>query len=125
MDETPLLTMTKSRIIDEMPELNDKSTMLFQTLSTLCSFHTCEDLASFLFSDMFRDLVAAESPWIVFEIGVYRDHTITMEAIPTVDGIKFADASMKGAIPDNLVDVKTEKDASTILTSWFEGNING
>ena len=118
MDETPLLTMTKSRIIDEMPELNDKSTMLFQTLSTLCSFHTCEDLASFLFSDMFRDLVAAENPWIVFEIGVYRDHTITMEAIPTVDGIKFADASMKGVIPNNIVEINEESECGKILNNW-------
>ncbi len=125
MDDAPLLTMTKSRIVDDFPKLSDKSNMLYQTLSTLCSFHSCEDLASFLFSAMFRDLVKNESPWIIFEIGVYKDHTIVMDAIPIVDGIKFADSSMKGIIPDNIVEVFAEDECCTILHNWIEGNLNG
>jgi len=59
MDESPLLTMTKSREIDNQPELSPESLHLLETLSGLCSFHTSEDLASFLFTEMFRKLVGS------------------------------------------------------------------
>ena len=124
MDDTPLLTMTKSRIVDDVPELSEKSSMLYQTLSTLCSFQSCEDLSSFLFTDMFRDLVNSDSPWIIFEIGVYKEHTTVIEAIPIRDGIKFADPSMKGVIPNNIVDIFSEDECCTILHNWIEGNMN-
>ena len=78
MDDTPLLTMTKSRIVGEQPNISDESKALLDTLSSLCSFHSCEDLASFLFTDMFRNLVGAGEPWIIFEIGVYKDHTLSL-----------------------------------------------
>ena len=61
MEDTPLLTMTKSRIVGEEPNISDESKALLDTLSSLCSFHSCEDLASFLFTDMFRNLVGRES----------------------------------------------------------------
>lgn len=49
----PLLTMTKSRIIDEAPILSDEQSMLLETLSGLCAFYSAKDLSSFLFSDKF------------------------------------------------------------------------
>ena len=70
MEELPLLTMTKSRIVGEVPDLSAKSQALLDTLSGLCSFHTIEDLASFLFTDMFRDLIGFGEPWIIFELSL-------------------------------------------------------
>ena len=118
----PLLTMTKSRVIDEIPELSKKSTALLHTLSSLCSFHTCEDLASFLFSDMFRELVSAPHPWVIFEIGIYKNHSIVIEAIPIENGIKLADAFMTGLIPGNVSDISSELECSQILNNWLDGN---
>ena len=57
MEDIPILTMTKSRIIGDQPNLIPKSEGLLDTLSGLCSFHTTDDLASFLFTEMFRELV--------------------------------------------------------------------
>ena len=94
MEELPLLTMTKSRIVGVQPNISQESQALLETLSGLCSFHTCEDLASFLFTEMFRDLVGEGEPWIIFEIGVYKDHTKTIESIPVHDGITLADGAM-------------------------------
>ena len=122
MDGMPLLTMTKSRVIDEIPKLSEKSTVLLHTLSSLCSFHTCEDLASFLFSDMFRALVSAPHPWVIFEIGIYKNHSIVIEAIPIDNGIKLADSSMKGLIPGNVSDISSELECSQILNNWLDGN---
>ena len=119
MEDLPLLTMTKSRIVGEQPKLSDASTALLDTLSTLCSFHSCEDLASFLFTDMFRDLVGEGEPWIIFEIGVYKDHTKTIESIPVHDGITLADGAMTGGITDNITVVKSQAECSEILSFWL------
>lgn len=120
MVDIPLLTMTKSRIIDNQPNLLPKSEMLLDTLSSLCSFHTTEDLASFLFTEMFRELVGEGEPWIIFEIGVYKDHTKTLELIPVHDGITLADGSMTGGISGNVSIVKSEKECSQALLNWHD-----
>ena len=124
MDESPLLTMTKSREIDIQPELSPESLHLLETLSGLCSFHTSEDLASFLFTEMFRKLVGNGEPWVVFEVGVYLDHTKTVEVIAVHDGITIADSSMSGLIPDHVVIVKNLEDCAEILQKWHDNVMN-
>ena len=114
----PLLTMTKSRIVGEQPKLIPKSEVLLDTLSGLCSFHTTDDLASFLFTKMFRELIGDAEPWIIFEIGVYKDHTKTLELIPVHDGITLADGSMTGGIPGGVSIVKSESECSQALLNW-------
>ena len=82
----PLLTMTKSRIIDEAPILSDEQSMLLETLGGLCAFYSAKDLSSFLFSDKFQSLVGTKEPWIVFEIGAYHDH---LKSISSLRAVKF------------------------------------
>ncbi|MBT3657159.1 MAG: hypothetical protein HN874_01330 [Euryarchaeota archaeon] len=124
MDESPLLTMTKSRVIDNQPELSPESLHLLEMLSGLCSFHTSEDLASFLFTEMFRKLVGNGEPWVVFEVGVYLDHTKLVEIIAVHDGITIADSSMSGLIPDNVVIVKNQENCAEILQKWHDNVMN-
>ncbi len=119
MSERPLLTMTKSRIIAQQPDLEPQSLGLLDTLSTLCSFYTCEDLASFLFSDIFRNVAGDDEPWIIFEIGIYAEHTKTVELIPVHDGVTIADGSMTGGIPNHVIVIKSEQDCSDILATWY------
>ncbi len=125
MSELPLLTMTKARLIETQPELDPPSESLLSILAGLCSFHTCEDLASFLFTDKFRNLVGNGEPWIVFEVGIYKDHTLTLETIPVRDGITFADASMSGSIPEHVIIVKSEAECTQTLTNWYNHLMNG
>ena len=124
MDESPLLTMTKSREIDSQPELSPESLHLLETLSGLCSFHTCEDLASFLFTEMFRKLVGNSEPWVVFEVGVYLDHTKIVEVIAVHDGITIADPSISGLIPNHVVIVKNLEDCAETLQKWHDNVMN-
>lgn len=124
MVDSPLLTMTKSRLVNTQPELSSQSEMLLETLSGLCSFHTSEDLASFLFIETFRSLVGEGNTWIVFEIGVYKDQTKTVEITPTDGGITIADTSMNGNIPNNVAIVKTESDCAKILLNWYNSVMN-
>jgi len=118
MEDMPLLTMTKSRIVGDQPSLLPKSKALLDTLTGLCSFHTTDDLASFLFTKMFKELVGEGEPWVIFEIGVYKDHTKTLELIPVHDGITLADGSLAGGIPGNISIVKSESDCSQALLNW-------
>ncbi len=118
MEKLPLLTMTKSRIVGDQPSFSEESQALLETLSSLCAFHTTDDLASFLFTDKFRDLVGSGDPWIIFEIGVYKNHTKTIELIPVHDGITLADGSITGGIPDNISIVKSEAKCSHVLLNW-------
>ena len=115
----PLLTVVKSRSIDDAdPPLGPEDESLLQTLSMLCSFHTTEDLASFLFSPIFQHLTANRPPFVVFEIGVYLDHTKTLELISSSSGIVFADVQSSGAFENNLHHVKNEEDANEKLAHW-------
>jgi len=124
MVDSPLLTMTKSRLVNAQPELSSQSETLLETLSGLCSFHTSEDLASFLFTEIFRSLVGEGNTWVVFEIGVYKDHTKTVEITPADGEMTIADTSMKGNIPNNVAIVKTESDCAKILLNWYNSVMN-
>ena len=118
-DEKPLLTVVKSRMVDEAkPPLEPGEQALLDTLSMLCSFHTTEDLASFLCSPMFQGLVGNRPPFVVFEIGVYLDHTKTIELVASVDGILLADGSASGAFRENIHIIENEDDAAKQLAHW-------
>ena len=119
MDETPILTMSKSDFIENKPDLEPQSEALLETLSGLCSFHSAEDLSSLLFTDMFGLLVGDSNPWIKFEVGLYKDHTKTIEIIPIKGSITIADAAMSGGIPNNVVTSKSEEECATILQNWY------
>lgn len=124
MVDSPLLTMTKSRLVNAQPELSSQSETLLETLSGLCSFHTSEDLASFLFTEIFRSLVGEGNTWVVFEIGVYKDHTKTVEITPIDGGMTIADTSMNGSIPNNVAIVKNESDCARVLLNWYNSAMN-
>jgi hypothetical protein len=119
MDDSPLLTMTKSRLVGTKPELSPESENLLSTLSGLCSFHTSQDLASFIFTDMFNTLIGDEG-WITFDIGIYKDHTKIVELTPVQGSITIADGAMSGCIPNNVIIAKTPTEFSTIIQNWYE-----
>ena len=115
----PLLTVVKSRVIDEAtPPLDAGEQALLTTLSMLCSFHTVEDLASFLFSQMFQGLIGNRPPFVVFEIGVYLDHTKTIELVASENEIVLADTSASGAFNENIHMIEDEDDAAKQLAHW-------
>lgn len=119
-DSTPLFTMVKSQTIREAPEsLSEKSQGLLDTLSMLCSFYSAEDLASFLFSPMFAELARQEDAWLSFEIGLYVDHTKTLELVPSKKEILMADSHSTGAFSGDLHQCVDEIDAAAQLNQWY------
>ena len=119
-DGSPKFTMVKSQDLGDVPKgMSDKSIGLMNTLSMLCSFHSSEDLASFLHSEMFENLTRQGEVWIGFEIGLYEDHTKTFDVFPSEKELIFADNSATGAFSENLYRCTVEKDTAERLEHWY------
>ena len=119
-DELPMFTMVKSQTLGEAPEaLSEKSQGLLNTLSMLCSFHTAEDLASFLYSPAFVELAQQGDVWVGFEVGLYVDHAKTLDLIPSRNEVLFADNASTGVFDGNLHRCDDEKDAALRLNQWY------
>ena len=91
-EELPLLTMVKSKEINEVPdELTEQSVGLLGTLTSLCSFYSVEDFVSFIFSEKFIKIIDYDDPWVVFEIGLYLDHQKNLQFIASKNNYLFID----------------------------------
>lgn len=119
-DATRMFTMVKSQTLGESPApLSEKSQGLLETLSMLCSFHTAEDLASFLYSPMFVELAQQGEVWLGFEIGLYVDHAKIFDLIPSEKEVLFADNASTGVFEGNLHRCVDEQDAAVRLKQWY------
>ena len=123
MDEQqrPLLTLCKSTIIDGVPEwIDEKSLALMETLSGLCSFYNANDLAAFLFSEMFDSLVGNDEPWIIFELGIFKDHKKMIEVIAVQGNITLADSQSSGVFDNDIVVCNTSSEAEIAIMRWHD-----
>ena len=82
---TPLVTLVKKAEIGPKPALTE-SLALEQTLSMLCSFLSVEDFISFLSSPAFQSYAQHQETWLSMEIGLYIDHTKTLQLYPNNTG---------------------------------------
>ena len=117
-DGQPLLTLVKKQETAERPELSPESLALEQTLSMLCSFLSVEDFVSFLNSDAFSSLAQHEEMWVVFEIGLYHDHTKTLQLYPEQSQLIVADDAMTGAFEEHVWKGQPGDDFVAALTRW-------
>ena len=119
-DNLPLLTMVKSREVDDEPvSLSEESKNLLNTLSSLCSFYTVDDFIGFIFSKKFKNLVESPSPWVVFEIGMYLDHQKNMQLIVSSDKIMLVD-NVGCGWNNGTFESSDEKEISREMKSWCE-----
>ena len=110
----PQLTLViKSKAVGFSEIINGDDNNLIQTLSMLCSFYTVDDLCSFLYSDKFQSM-DHELYELVFEMGLYSDHQITLDIIPrgsnmTLGNLKYpvcnSHKSLKEVISDWMVEI--------------------
>ena len=119
-DDLPLLTMVKSKEIDEKPiEISKDSIELLNTLSTLCSFYSVEDFVGFIFSEKFQVLVGDGEPWVVFEIGMYLDHQKNMQLIATDKKVILVD-NVKCGWNDGIFESNDRVEILKELHLWCE-----
>ena len=119
-DDLPLLTMVKSKQINESPDgLSEESLELLDTLNTLCSFYSIEDFVSFIFSEKFTKLIDCDDPWLVFEIGLYLDHQKNLQFIASKNSYLFVD-NVKIEWNNGSLSSKNKNQIITELGKWCE-----
>ena len=119
-DETPMFTLVKSQDLDEVPaDLDEKSKLLANTLAMLCSFYNAADLASFLHSEMFENAFRLGDAWIGLELGLYEDHSKTLDVFPAKKELLIVDNHSTGVFGDNIYRCNGENETAEILMRWF------
>ena len=100
----PQLTLViKSKAKDGIETMVKEENDLIKTLSMLCSFYTVDDMCSFLYSDKFQSM-NHELYELVFEMGLYSDHQITLDIIPRGKNMTLGD--LKNTICDSHQSLK-------------------
>lgn len=119
-DSLPLITLVKAKEVDDRPDLSERHLGLEQTLSMLCSFLSLDDFLQFLQSDIFVDFSRTSEPWIQFELGLYTNHTKTLQLIPEQRQITLVDEAMTGAIEDGIWRGEADESMEAVLARWIQ-----
>ena len=116
---TPVLTLVIKSIDSEgVAKLEEEVQGLVGTLSMLCSFLSVKDFCSFIFSEKFKQLTMQELE-IVFEVGIYSRHEITLQLSASVDGVMLNDLIGQNCFENNLVICSTMDDLEAVIVSWL------
>ena len=116
---TPVLTLVIKSIESEgVTKLEEEIQELVGTLSMLCSFLSVKDFCSFIFSEKFKQLTMQELE-IVFEVGIYSRHEITLQLSASVDGVILNDLIGQNCFENDLVICSTMDDLEAIIVSWL------
>ena len=125
MTDMPLLTMVKKQVLAETPALSADDEHLEHTLCMLCSFYSLDDIMSFISSEKFRSLALRDEAWIGFEIGLYKDHTKTIEFIPSATEFILADSLMTGVFEHHVWKGTTTEELHNALLLWLNLSMSG
>ena len=116
---TPVLTLVIKSIDSEgVAKLEEEVQGLVGTLSMLCSFLSVKDFCSFIFSEKFKQLTVQELE-IVFEVGIYSRHDLTLQLSASVDGVMLNDLIGQNCFENNLVICSTMDDLEAVIVSWL------
>ena len=116
---TPLLTLVIKSIDNErVAKLEEEVQGLIGTLSMLCSFLSVKDFCSFIFSEKFK-LLTLQDLEVVFEIGIYSRHEITLQLSASADGVILNDLIGQNCFENNFVICSTMNDLEMIMIGWL------
>ena len=120
VDDVPVITLVKKGEIGPKPSLSPENLALEQTLTMLCSFLSVEDFISFLSSPMFQAYAQHEEMWVSLEIGLYLDHTKTLQLYPEHHGLTIADEAMTGAFEEHVWKGQADDALVAALVRWID-----
>ena len=122
--EIPLITLViKSQNSDGLDLLSDRENSLLDTLSMLCSFLSVKDFCSFIFSDKFSSLTKYDLD-LVFEIGLYANHEITLELSLTNDKMRINDLIGQGCFENNSFEFAVFEEFENGINCWLSSIFN-
>ena len=116
---TPVLTLVIKSIDSEgVAKLEEEIQGLIGSLSMLCSFLSVKDFCSFIFSEKFKQLTMQELE-IVFEVGIYSRHEITLQLSASDDGVILNDLTGQNNFENNFVICSNMNDLEVVIISWL------
>ena len=115
----PLITLViKSQNNDGLDLLADNEKSLLDTLSMLCSFLSVKDFCSFIFSDKFSSLTKYDLN-LVFEIGLYANHEITLELSLSKGKMTINDLIHQGCFDNNSFEFSASEELEIGINNWL------
>ena len=115
----PLITLViKSQNNNQLDQLADDENSLIDTLSMLCSFLSVKDFCSFIFSDKLSSLTKYDLD-LVFEIGLYANHEITLELGITKEKMRIDDLIDQGCFDNNSFEFSTFEELENGINRWL------
>ena len=116
---TPILTLVIKSIENEkIGQLEEEVQGLISTLSMLCSFLSVKDFCSFIFSEKF-ELLTKQDLGVVFEIGIYARHEVTLQLLSNSEGVKLSDLINQNCFENDYVICSNINDLESCLVSWL------
>lgn len=117
--EIPLITLViKSQNNNRLDQLADDEKSLLDTLSMLCSFLSVKDFCSFIFSDKLSSLTKYDLD-LVFEIGLYANHEITLELGITKEKMRIDDLIYQSCFDNNSFEFSTFEELENGINRWL------
>ena len=80
-----------------------------------------DDFISFLASQPFNEFARKEDPWVVFELGLYQDHTRTLQLIPSKWSLMLLDSNHTGAFENHVWEGDANDAMGRAETGWGVG----
>ena len=120
----PLITLViKSQNNNRLDQLADDENSLIDTLSMLCSFLSVKDFCSFIFSDKFSGLKKYDMD-LVFEIGLYTNHEITLQLSLTKEKMRIDDLINQGCFDNNSFEFSIFEELEIGINNWLNRIFN-
>ena len=123
-NDLPLITLVIKSLDDrKLNSLSNGQKNLIATLSMLCSFLSVKDFCSFIFSEMFDDLLKCELN-LLLEIGLYTNHEVTLQLSNVNGNFIIEDLVGDGYIGNSRIVCGNSGDFESVINKWLTNSLS-
>ena len=123
-NDLPLITLViKSLNNRKLDSLSDGQKKLVATLSMLCSFLSVKDFCSFIFSEMFDDLLKCELN-LLLEIGLYTNHEVTLQLSNVNGNFIIEDLVGDGYVGNSRIECANSGEFESVINKWLTNSLS-
>ena len=123
-NDLPLITLVIKSLDDrKVNSLSNGQKNLIATLSMLCSFLSVKDFCSFIFSEMFDDLLKCELN-LLLEIGLYTNHEVTLQLSNVNGNFIIEDLVGDGYIGNSRIVCGNSGDFESVINKWLTNSLS-
>ena len=123
-NDLPLITLVIKSLDDrKVNSLSNDQKNLIATLSMLCSFLSVKDFCSFIFSEMFDDLLKCKLN-LLLEIGLYTNHEVTLQLSKVNGNFIIEDLVGDGYIGNSRIECGNSGDFESVINKWLTNSLS-